>query len=238
MVDEGNQIIAEHNVGDIVAIKFRKTKDKEARMNVTVGEIVSINSEKDESPVLVHLYGPYPRKNLATAAHKAAWSPRIRTEDGDRLAKDLQGSKRLWKGKRVLEQFKFNDLLAIPPLELKCGTITNEGQSNIRKILKGEVPELEEIRVMRPKNANASWNKMCSWLAHNIRTDIEQGWGKYYNNEWYIQNAYIINEDGYAIRKAQQNRKKPERAKLERYPGWSPGKDSESTGGGRQIDRT
>ena len=68
--------------GDIVAIKFIKSRQKEARMNVMVGEIIKNDTTVEEKPVTVHMFGPYPRKNLAAAAHKAAWSPRIKTSEG------------------------------------------------------------------------------------------------------------------------------------------------------------
>ena len=162
----------------------------------------------EDMPVTIHMYGPYPRKNLAPAAHKAAWSPRIRTSEGERLAKDLQGSKRAWKGKRILEQFNFEDLLPIPPLELKRGIISEEGQSNIRKALKPPRQSEEQIRSSMYKETKHDWADMCSWVARQIREGIEQQTTAY-DNKWYVQNAYEVDEKGYANQKPRSNRTKP-----------------------------
>ena len=109
MIDDDNRIMTEHNVGDIVALKFRQRPGLEPKMNVRVGEIVKISPQKEENPVTIHLYGPFPRKNLATSAHTAGWSPLIITEEGEKLAKDITGTRRSWRGKRVLLEQEFSD---------------------------------------------------------------------------------------------------------------------------------
>ena len=109
MIDEDNRIMTEHNVGDIVALKFCQRPGLEPKMNVRVGEIVKISPQKEENPVTIHIYGPFPRKNLATSAHTAGWSPLIITEEGEKLAKDITGTRRSWRGKRVLLGQEFSD---------------------------------------------------------------------------------------------------------------------------------
>ena len=135
MIDEDNRIIGEHNVGDIVALKFQKRREREANMNVLVGEIIRISNDSEKAPVLIHLFGPYPRKNLAVAAHQAAWSPLIKTDEGEQLAKDISASRRSWKGRRVTIGVQFADLMPIPPLELRQGKISEAGKIQIKKYL-------------------------------------------------------------------------------------------------------
>ena len=194
-------------MGDIVALRFKKTERREAKMNIMVGEIVRLDLDSEEKPVLVHKYGPYPRINLATAAHKAAWSPRIRIPEGDVLAKTLGGTRRSWRGKRVVESYKFSDILQIPPLTLQNGKISAEGQANIRQALKTASGPVENARASTAAVTSVQWEQMGSWLAAEIRHGVNEQ-VEVYDNMTYVRKVYCLDEHGYITPLPRENRKK------------------------------
>ena len=221
MIDGDNRIMTEHNVGDIVAIKFKQRPGLEPKMNVRVGEIVKISPQNERKPVTIHIYGPFPRRNLTGSAHTAGWSPLIATEEGEQLAKDIRGTRRSRKGKRVLLEQEFSDLMPIPPLELNQGHISAEGKRNIRRFIKQEQENrvgksstgTDTIRAVRTstqheinERARERTKRWAQWLAHQIRAGIEDG-KEIYDNEYYIRTAFSWKGEQYVVPKQQQQRR-------------------------------
>ena len=139
------------------------------------------------------------------------------TEEGEKLAKDITGTRRSWRGKRVLLEQEFSDLMPIPPLELKQGQICPEGRSNIRDfikqekertITKGSTETASARAVYKPAQERTiqaargkqqrQWAKWAQWLAQEIRAGMD-GCTLAYNNDNYIRATFSWIGDNYII---------------------------------------
>ena len=182
-VNEANNMVACHSIGDIVAFKPPTTSEY-GNCNVQLAEIVKIFSRKDEQVVEVHLYGPDIQGTRDYFAHKRAWYPLVRSEQGGIELQKVRTKRRVTRSSlsgRYTKELKVEDILPIPAIELGEGNlIDKEDRERIRKALKQGEPEDVVVRKKKKeyvkRNPREDWwymrrlvveHKMKSWSRAN-----------------------------------------------------------------------
>ena len=146
---------------------------------------MKIFSGKDEQVVEVHLYGPDIQGTRDNYAHKRAWYPLVRSEQGGIELQKVRTKRRATRSSlsgRYTKELKVEDILPIPAIELGEGNlIDKEDRERIRKALKQGEPEDVVVRKKKKeyvkRNPREDWymrrlvveHKMKSWSRANDR---------------------------------------------------------------------
>ena len=126
------------------------------------------------------------------------------------MAKDIASSRRSWRGRRVTIGVQFDDLMPIPPLELRQGKISEEGKNQIKKYIREakdnrhrgrQVDTVRAVRTSVCGTEQISKQQMEAWGQYLAR-EIREGFIRHavvYDNEQYLQQSYEYVGQGFVI---------------------------------------